>query len=77
MSDSLQDRKRVVTKVMVATFVGLHVPLTCLFLYALLTGFTGMGPVLWLALGATLLATGVTLFYIHSRLWPVKDGLTA
>ena len=77
MSDSLHERKRVVINVMVAAFVGLHVPLTCLLVYALLRGFTGLGPVLWLALSATLVATAGTLLYIHARLWPGKDALTA
>ncbi|CAN0581492.1 unnamed protein product [Ectocarpus sp. 12 AP-2014] len=77
MSDTLKDHKRRITNVLVATFVGLHVPLTCLFVYALIRGFSGMGPVLWLALAATLVATGATLLYIHSLLWPTDGAAQA
>ena len=78
MSDSFDDRKRVVKRVMIATFVGLHVPLSCLFLFGLLTGLSGLGPVLWLTLGATLVASAGTLLYMRARLWPREDnGLPA
>lgn len=75
MSDSATYEKRTVTHVLVAAFIGLHVPLTCLVLYALLTGFQGLIPVLLLAFVATLAATAVTLLYIRARLMP--DAATA
>ena len=75
MSDSVEQRKQVVTRVMVATFVGLHVPLTCLFLYGLVVGLSGLAPVLWLALAATLAATAGTLLYMRARLWPADEPL--
>ena len=44
MADSVHYQKRIVTHVLVATFIGLHVPLTCMVLYALLTGSRGLFP---------------------------------
>ncbi|MAC76874.1 MAG: hypothetical protein CML66_02280 [Rhodobacteraceae bacterium] len=77
MADSVHYQKRIVTHVLVATFIGLHVPLTCMVLYALLTGFQGLVPVLLLAFVATLCATAATLLYIRARLMPGGKTLTA
>lgn len=58
---------RTMIKVGVVAFVGLHIPLVVLAVYALSAGFAAMLPILALALGSTLVAVAGTLaglFYL-------------
>jgi hypothetical protein len=63
----LRQMPRTMLKVGVVAFVGLHIPLVVLGVYALTTGSAAMLPILALALGSTLIAVAGTLaalFYI-------------
>ncbi|MCB1176958.1 MAG: EAL domain-containing protein [Leptospiraceae bacterium] len=73
--DKISPLKSFTGKIMVVAFLGIHVPLLTLLVYFLISqskSFNEILPVLIVALIATLGGTLLTLFILHSLLFPVR-----